>query len=73
MKLKTYSADEVIAMRKKSGITQTEFWSPIGVTQSGGSRFESGRKIPNPVQRLLAIAYGTDKQSADVVTAIRGR
>ena len=29
----------------------------IGVTQSGGSRYESGRNIPRPVQALLRLVH----------------
>ena len=72
-KQKTYTGEEVLAMRKKANLNQSEFWSPIGVTQSGGSRYESGRNIPKPVQRLLEIAYGTEKQSAAAVEALRKR
>ena len=72
-KQKIYTGEEVLAMRKKANLNQSEFWSPIGVTQSGGSRYESGRNIPKPVQRLLAIAYGTEKQSAAAVEALRKR
>ena len=72
-KQKTYTGEEVLAMRKKANLNQSEFWSPIGVTQSGGSRYESGRNIPKPVQRLLVIAYGTEKQSAAAVEALRKR
>ena len=72
-KQKTYTGEEVLAMRKKANLNQSEFWFPIGVTQSGGSRYESGRNIPKPVQRLLEIAYGTEKQSAAAVEALRKR
>ena len=34
-------------IRKKLGLNQMDFWSRIGVTQSGGSRYESGRNMPN--------------------------
>lgn len=33
---------DVQAHRKKLGLNQSEFWSRINVTQSGGSRYESG-------------------------------
>jgi DNA-binding transcriptional regulator YiaG len=72
-KPKTYTSAEAAAIRDKLGLNQSEFWGRLGVTQSGGSRYESGRKIPRPVQRLIAIAYGTDKQSADAVAALRAR
>jgi predicted transcriptional regulator len=44
-------------LRKKLGLNQMEFWSQIGVTQSGGSRYESGRSMPKPVRELLRLVY----------------
>ena len=49
-------------MRKKRGMNQSNFWVPLGVTQSGGSRYESDRNIPAPVESLVTIAYGTPAQ-----------
>jgi len=49
---------EALAIRKKLSLNQSDFWTPFGVTQSGGSRYESGRNIPRPVQILLAAKYG---------------
>lgn len=44
---------------------QTEFWSRFGVTQSGGSRYESGRELPAPVAILvLAFADGLLDEAA---------
>jgi len=43
-------------------MNQTEFWQPLGVTQSGGSRYESERDMPKPVESLVTIAYGTPAQ-----------
>lgn len=60
-----------VAARQKLGINQTKFWSRVGVTQSGGSRYESGRKIPKPIQHLLVIAYGTTKQAQAVIDQLR--
>ena len=45
------------AIRKKLGLNQSEFWSKIGVTQSGGSRYESGRNMPKPVRELLRLVH----------------
>lgn len=42
--------------RKKQGLNQNDFWKRFGVTQSGGSRYEAGRNIPNPVKLLLALS-----------------
>ncbi len=44
-------------IRKKLGLNQMDFWSAIGVTQSGGSRYESGRSMSKPVRELLRLVY----------------
>jgi transcriptional regulator with XRE-family HTH domain len=44
-------------IRRKLGLNQQEFWTKIGVTQSGGSRYESGREMPKPVQELLRLVH----------------
>ncbi len=38
-------------------MNQQEFWSRIGVTQSGGSRYEAGRAMPKPVRELLRLVH----------------
>lgn len=64
-------------IRKKLGINQMDFWSKLGVTQSGGSRYESGRAMPKPVRELLRLVYvknvalaaanGTDLRIAELL------
>jgi len=44
-------------IRRKLRMNQQEFWSRIGVTQSGGSRYESGRSMPKPVRELLRLVH----------------
>ena len=44
-------------IRRKLGMNQQQFWSKLGVTQSGGSRYEGGRKMPRPVQQLLRLVH----------------
>ena len=44
-------------IRRKLGLNQSEFWGNIGVTQSGGSRYESGRNMPRPVRELLRLVH----------------
>ena len=44
-------------IRRKRGLNQQQFWPLIGVTQSGGSRYESGRRMPKPVRELLRIVH----------------
>ena len=43
----------------------------LGITQSGASRYESGRSIPKPVQLLYIIAYGTPKQAEATINKLR--
>ncbi|QND84561.1 Helix-turn-helix XRE-family like protein [Chromobacterium vaccinii] len=44
-------------IRRATGLNQHDFWSALGVTQSGGSRYESGRNIPKPVLALIVAVY----------------
>jgi DNA-binding transcriptional regulator YiaG len=44
-------------IRRKLGLNQKEFWTCIGVTQSGGSRYENGRKMPTPVREMLRLIH----------------
>ena len=44
-------------IRRKLGMNQQQFWSALGVTQSGGSRYESGRNMPKPVRELLRLVH----------------
>lgn len=44
-------------IRRRLRLNQQEFWSRIGVTQSGGSRYESGRAMPKPVRELLRLVH----------------
>lgn len=62
---------EVRKLREKLGMNQTQFWSRVQVQQSAASRYETGRSIPEPVQMLLVMAYGTDKQAAAALAALR--
>ena len=43
---------------RRLGLNQEQFWTQIGVTQSGGSRYESGRDMPKPVRELLRVLVG---------------
>ena len=55
--MKSSEGIDVREIRRKLGLNQSQFWSKIGVTQSGGSRYESGRNIPRPVQALLRLVH----------------
>lgn len=65
------------ALRIKSRLNQAEFWGAIGVTQSGGSRYENERRMPEPVAQLVRLHYvlgidtrEIDDSNADVVRAL---
>lgn len=45
-------------VRKALGMNQSEFWSRLGVTQSGGSRYENAREMSIPVHVLMELVYG---------------
>lgn len=65
------TSDDVVAIRKKLGINQNQFWAKLSVTQSGGSRYENDRNIAAPVQHLIIIAYGTQAESDKLVASLR--
>ena len=44
-------------IRRRLGLNQEDFWTKVGVTQSGGSRYESGRNMPKPVRELLRLVH----------------
>ncbi|MDK9725864.1 MAG: helix-turn-helix domain-containing protein [Sterolibacteriaceae bacterium MAG5] len=55
MAKKTSLLSDIHAARRTSGLNQTAFWTRFGVTQSGGSRYESGRNMPTPLKLLIAL------------------
>lgn len=50
----------ILRLRRKFNMTQAEFWAPLGVTQSGGSRYEGGRTAARPIALLLRCVYMGD-------------
>ena len=44
-------------LRQRMGLNQHQFWAAVGVTQSGGSRYESGRDMPRAVSELLRLVH----------------
>lgn len=55
--VKTIEKIDAREIRRKLGLNQQQFWSQLGVTQSGGSRYESGRNMPKPVRELLRLVH----------------
>ena len=52
---------DVRLLREQRGLSQRAFWARLGITQSGGSRYEQGsRIIPKPIELLLQLVYGKD-------------
>lgn len=47
--------NDIRAYREDQGEKQTEFWPKFGITQSGGSRYENGQRIPAPTAILMAL------------------
>ena len=44
---------DLAALRAASGLNQADFWSKFGISQSGGSRYEGGRRMPMPIGILI--------------------
>ena len=58
-------------LRMELQLRQDEFWSRVGVTQSAGSRYETGsRRLPVPLQMLIELAYGS--KSLEALKRLRG-
>jgi transcriptional regulator with XRE-family HTH domain len=65
-------------IRQRLGLNQDEFWQKIGVTQSGGSRYEAGRDMPRAVAELLRLVHvdGVDittinKEDIEIIAFLR--
>jgi len=55
-----FDLNDILGYRRALVENQGTFWRRFGVTQSGGSRYETGRTIPRPV-RLLITLYAAGK------------
>ncbi len=60
---RSWTAKQVLILRLSLGLNQNDFWSRVYITQSAGTRYESGRPIFKPVQAALTIAYETRAES----------
>ena len=67
------TATAIKQFRKSLGMTQAEFWARVAISQSGGSRYESGRNIPLIVRICLDIAYGSRQKREAAIRRLRGR
>lgn len=68
---KTFDFSNLADVRHKSGLNQFDFWRRYGVTQSGGSRYESGRNIPKPLAILLWLHQSGKVTDKDLVDAFK--
>ena len=59
MKIRKAKPSKVLAdpreHRRRVGLNQSSYWTRLGVTQSGGSRYESGRDMPAPLSILMVL------------------
>lgn len=73
-RLKSFKPEKIQEQRKLSRLNQSEFWSRFGVTQSGGSRYESGRNVPLPTSMLIWLRESgriDDQDLADAMKAVK--
>ncbi len=73
-RLKAFNPDKIQEIRKTSGMNQQAFWTRFGITQSGGSRYESGRNIPMPTAMLVWLLEAgrvTEQDMADAMKAVK--
>jgi transcriptional regulator with XRE-family HTH domain len=54
---KDITSEAVKRLREKAGLSQSAFWKPLGVGQSGGSRYERGRPMIMPLRTLVYAIY----------------
>ncbi len=59
-------------LRRKMDISQSEFWNRIGITQSGGSRYETMRRVPKTTQTVIDLTYGPLNAAVERLAAMRG-
>lgn len=65
------SGADLKILRKALGINQTTFWDGLQATQSGGSRYESGRNIPASIRALIILVFGTELHARQQLEALR--
>lgn len=66
------TGDQCKALRKAIQLNQKDFWDQVCVTQSGGSRYESGRELPEPVEVLVRRVW-LNQSVAEAVAVVNAR
>jgi hypothetical protein len=59
----------MLDVRHMMGLNQAEFWGMFSVTQSGGCRYEAGRKLPKPLAQLMHFMLDSVKSIEPPVSA----
>jgi transcriptional regulator with XRE-family HTH domain len=65
------TGQDIRDLRDRMGMKQSDFWKRILVTQSGGSRYETGRTIPKQVLLLIHLAYAETKGAERLLKELR--
>lgn len=65
-------AKNILKMRLATGLNQYDFWTRFGVTQSGGSRYETGRAVPRPLEMLIWLRKEGRLTEPDLTDALKG-
>jgi len=68
---KKLDLENIRTTRKLSGLNQHQYWSRYGITQSGGSRYESGRAIPRPAAMLIWLRETGKITDRDLSSALK--
>jgi transcriptional regulator with XRE-family HTH domain len=68
---KSFTPEKIGHNRKTNGMNQSAYWSRFGVTQSGGSRYESGRNIPLPTAMLMWLREAGKLTDNDLAAAMK--
>jgi hypothetical protein len=65
--LRTVPSSDLRQFRINKRESQEKFWGRFGVTQSSGSRFETGLSIPAPVALLLKLYLNGKLSDGDLL------
>lgn len=65
------TSEKLLALRQEHGLIQATFWARLSVKRSAGSRYERGRNIPRPVQLMIRLVYGSNRESRAFLATLR--
>lgn len=67
------SSENIVEIRQSLGENQSVFWGRFGITQSGGSRYESNRRMPKTLKILINLFLTEVISEDDIVKASKGK